>query len=1178
MADPFQPKFADLVRNFTSTQGTGNFALGPAVNGFTSFTAALQTGDVFYYSAIGVDKPTEREVGRGTLLANGQISRSAIGSAATNFSSGTKSIALIAAAEWFTQVQSGAGSGGGSNPVMSTRAALAAAPSSQTAALLSESGREGLFAFNGGNLATRVTADPGQGVYVPPASDTTGALGAWVRNVSVGFYSVKWFGAVGDGVTDDSAAFTRALSFLRDTVQPGYGSDVNAGGNATLYIPVGVYILASTTLDIYGTIRLRGEAVGGAAGGASVLKWTGNVTGIRVQRRDTIGAAGGTTPTAYAGGDGTVIEGLYLQGAFTSTESEAHGVHLRAQAEVRDCNINNFAGDGIFSDITAGGSPQGNANVAHIQRVRVTRCRNGLMVDGADTNIWTVLSCDFSGNRQWGVWDSSFLGNSYFGCHSSSNGIEANFQTGVSSSGNRYRCYPGQEAWCSTHAPSGTSASNQGWKYIGPFGLGVGYLAWVTGTTYRAGGSYYTDNSNARNVFSGCYAESDHNPTIFIAPTLVTGGMGVAETYYGSIYATNQGVTSSGAFAKVNSTGSISVTLGELDETVANSIVAATHTTYSPQSHRLGWGHGVGGIFNPEDLIFTYANGNYDIFRVTGPTTGEQFGTGANQPHVFHAIKFALGPFTTARQLTYAAAAPAADAHARGEFAFNLTPSVASPLLGWSCTTGGTPGTQTPFYCLTAVPAAIATSGSGADLAAASVTYAKIQNVSATDKLLGRSSAGAGVIEEIICTAAGRALIDDADAAAQRTTLGLAPVASSGSAADLSTGTLLAARMPALTGDVTTVAGAVATTIGNGAVSLAKMADMATASLIYRKTAGAGAPEVQTLATLKTDLLLTGTNTGDQTITLTGDVAGSGTGSFATTIAANIVSDAKLRTSAGLSVVGRSTNTTGNVADITAVTDGHVLRLSGTTLGFGTVAAVAMPAFTGDVTTSAGAVATTIAANAVTYAKFQQVAASSLVGNATGSLANAAGITLAGNLGFSGTTLRTQTSTNNVLVGRTTAGAGVTEEITLAGGLAFSGTTLTAAGALTPTSVASTGAVKSSGTGGVGYATGAGGAVTQITNKSTGVTLNKDCGTLTMNNAALASAVLVEFIVTNSEVAATDTINLNLASGATTTNAYRYWISQVSAGSFKVCVENRSAGSLSEALVFNFAVVKAVAA
>jgi hypothetical protein len=57
------------------------------------------------------------------------------------------------------------------------------------------------------------------------------------------------------------------------------------------------------------------------------------------------------------------------------------------------------------------------------------------------------------------------------------------------------------------------------------------------------------------------------------------------------------------------------------------------------------------------------------------------------------------------------------------------------------------------------------------------ITYAKMQNVSATDKILGRSTAGAGDVEEIACTAAGRAIIDDADAAAQRATLGLGDLA-----------------------------------------------------------------------------------------------------------------------------------------------------------------------------------------------------------------------------------------------------------------------------------------------------------------------------------------------------------------------------------------------------------------
>lgn len=82
--------------------------------------------------------------------------------------------------------------------------------------------------------------------------------------------------------------------------------------------------------------------------------------------------------------------------------------------------------------------------------------------------------------------------------------------------------------------------------------------------------------------------------------------------------------------------------------------------------------------------------------------------------------------------------------------------------------------TSTPGN-ITITPAGGTTYISVADSA---ITYAKMQNVSATDKLLGRSTAGgAGVVEEIACTAAGRALLDDADASAQRTTLGLGAMA-----------------------------------------------------------------------------------------------------------------------------------------------------------------------------------------------------------------------------------------------------------------------------------------------------------------------------------------------------------------------------------------------------------------
>jgi hypothetical protein len=126
--------------------------------------------------------------------------------------------------------------------------------------------------------------------------------------------------------------------------------------------------------------------------------------------------------------------------------------------------------------------------------------------------------------------------------------------------------------------------------------------------------------------------------------------------------------------------------------------------------------------------------------------------------------------------------------------------------------------------------------------------------------------------------------------------------------------------------------------------------------------------------------------------------------------------------------------------------------------------------------------------------------------------------------------------------------------------------------------VTAIGAVTSTGaTAGVGYSSGAGGTVTQATSKSTGVTLNKVTGQITMNNAALASAAKVSFVVTNSAVVATDIITANVVSGGTA-NAYRAAVTAVGAGSFTVTVENITAGSLSEAPVIGFAVIKGVTA
>ena len=110
----------------------------------------------------------------------------------------------------------------------------------------------------------------------------------------------------------------------------------------------------------------------------------------------------------------------------------------------------------------------------------------------------------------------------------------------------------------------------------------------------------------------------------------------------------------------------------------------------------------------------------------------------------------------------------------------------------------------------------------------------------------------------------------------------------------------------------------------------------------------------------------------------------------------------------------------------------------------------------------------------------------------------------------------------------------------------------------------------------LGYTTGSGGTVTQSSSKTTGVTLNKINGEIVMNAAALADDATAAFTLTNSTIAATDVVIVNVASVGTA-GAYQVTVGAVAAGSCSISVLNVSGGSLSEAIKLNFAVIKAVA-
>lgn len=825
MADPFQPKFVDLVRNYSTTVGTDDFVLGSAVNGYTSFTAACAVGDTFYYAAIGVDIPAEREVGRGTLLANGTIARAPVSGAKTNFSKGTKSIALIAAAEWFSSVGSLAASAAPFAVADRTALAATARRGSGDARVLIESGREGTFVFDTSNLSGRVSADPNQGLYVSPTSDTSGASGAWVRKFN-GKVNVKWFGAKGDDVTNDGAAFVAALAFLNATSSAGGYSN----GNVGLYIPAGHYYLGTTTLDVRTTITIEGEGVGEAGGDGTRLKWDAGATGVIVQEARTVGATGTQAQDNTKSGAASIIRNLRLIGAYNgSNDADYHGVELRARASIRDCCIDSFQGNGIHiaADSLGNGSvPVGNANNFEIYKVILLGNRNGIYTQGGDANAGVITGADCMYNRQWGVSENSFLGNTYVACHAATN----------------------------------------------------------------TSGPYQTTNPNGRNVFIGCYSESDQPPSGFVSPTVVIGGL-----------------------------------------------------------------HGAG----------VSGNGSY-IRSVLGNTTIDSL------------------------------AAPSAGVD-------NLTVN-----LGQAFQNG-----------------------------ASAIMYAGYN--------------GGAHLEY----------------------------------------------------------GANINFAGNYKVGL----------------------KAQNYATGPVDFYMSGLSLNW--------VGTDGYGKM-------LLNDSGLNINGSYKVNGTQ-----------VIGSGGLLQAAG------------FPALAGDVTTTGGSLATTIAANAVSFAKVQQVAPSSLIGNPTAALANAQGITLGGGLTFSGTTL-----TVGALTPSSIAATGAVTASNLSGTNTGDETSATILSKVSASNITTSGSILSSGAAGIGYTTGAGGTVTQTTSKATAVTLNKTAGAITLSTAALAANAVVSFTLTNSKIGPDDDVRVWVKGGNTAAATYRSWAEGSASGSRLILLQNISGGSLSEAVVLGFAVIK----
>lgn len=182
---------------------------------------------------------------------------------------------------------------GSSVPDRATLAAISLPLNLQEARLM-EAGREGMFVFSSANLQTQVTADPNQGIYVAPTSDTSGATGAWVRK-SDGRHLVDHFGA-SSSVTDNTSVIQQAITTLSAL---GLNTlDFSAGSNypvtTALSFSANNFIINGNNAKI--TSSLDGK----------VLNFGGN--NLKVRYLQIYQAATGADPAPYCEVNGSGVE------------------------------------------------------------------------------------------------------------------------------------------------------------------------------------------------------------------------------------------------------------------------------------------------------------------------------------------------------------------------------------------------------------------------------------------------------------------------------------------------------------------------------------------------------------------------------------------------------------------------------------------------------------------------------------------------------------------------------------------------------------------------------------------------------------------------------------------------------------------------------------------------------
>lgn len=330
----------------------------------------------------------------------------------------------------------------GVNIPVKTRTALAAvtSPADGDSRYLSESGREGVFVFRTANHATKVAADTLQGLYVAPASDVTGASGAWVRKFTRGLVDFLWFGALADmtanGVgTNNTPMFDAARTAMI------------AASHSHLHIPQqsAAYRFSTAPAVMHDGICITGDRhfsnpgqvgattyVGIQIYNGTVLGFAADVPGFKmVAYTDN---ASNSLAFEYQSSTGSAVKDLILYSE-GGTGTTSHGIETFVKTDLENLRVVGFAGNGVklSGDDSGTANQYGNTVNSNVTNVYCTSNKlHGFRVTGNNGSAIQFTDCASQSNGGVGFLDQGPFGNSYTGCLAASNNASFGTPAGYS--------------------------------------------------------------------------------------------------------------------------------------------------------------------------------------------------------------------------------------------------------------------------------------------------------------------------------------------------------------------------------------------------------------------------------------------------------------------------------------------------------------------------------------------------------------------------------------------------------------------------------------------------------------------------------------------------------------------------------------------------------------------------